>query len=188
MLARDHKHGRLGDGDGDRLQVAARVVRHLLESSGLTASGPAMLTPMVCPSGAALATTSVPMFPAAPLLFSTTIGLPSRAASRSETIRATESGVDPASKGTTTRTGPLGHSCARHVPKWRPRGAGEQQEEARGFMGCLLSGTRNTGCDDCLVAERLGRAHHGVHPVLSILASGNLNSGHEASCRVRRDL
>lgn len=90
-----------------------------LYSSEFTPSGPAMLTPIVWPSGAALATASVPMLPAAPLLFSTMKGWPSLAARRSPITRATRSGVEPASNGTTTFTGPCGHSCERAGPTQR---------------------------------------------------------------------
>ena len=66
-----------------------------LKSRALTPSGPAMLTPIVCPSGAALAIASVPRLPAAPALFSTITGWPLRLASRSPTMRAMMSGVEP---------------------------------------------------------------------------------------------
>ena len=45
-----------------------------LYSSALTPSGPAMLTPIVWPSGVDFAMALVPMFPEAPPLFSTTKG------------------------------------------------------------------------------------------------------------------
>ena len=66
-----------------------------LKSRALTPSGPAMLTPMVEPSGGALATASVPRLPLAPALLSTTIGWPVRLASLSATMRAMMSGVEP---------------------------------------------------------------------------------------------
>ena len=59
-----------------------------------------MLTPSVCPSGAALATAAVPVLPLAPGRFSTTNGLPSFVCKRSATMRAMLSGVDPAVNGT----------------------------------------------------------------------------------------
>ena len=54
-----------------------------------------MLTPIVEPSGAALAMASVPRLPLAPALFSMTIGWPVRLASLSPTMRAMMSGVEP---------------------------------------------------------------------------------------------
>ena len=64
-----------------------------------------MLTPSVEPSGAAFATTSVPILPLAPGLFSTTNALTGYSCCRpSATRRATMSGVDPGPKGTTNRT------------------------------------------------------------------------------------
>src|SRR5262245_17694350 len=75
-------------------------------------SGPTMLTPSVCPSGAALATAAVPVLPPAPALFSTTKATPSRCCSPSATMRARLSGVDPAMNGTMMVTVWEGHSCA----------------------------------------------------------------------------
>ena len=54
-----------------------------------------MLTPMVEPSGGALAIASVPRLPLAPALLSITIGWPVRLASLSPTMRAMMSGVEP---------------------------------------------------------------------------------------------
>ena len=71
-----------------------------------------MLTPSVCPSGAALATAAVPVLPLAPALFSTTKVAPSRWLSPSATMRARVSGVDPAMNGTMMLTLREGHSCA----------------------------------------------------------------------------
>ena len=71
-----------------------------------------MLTPMVVPSGAALATASVPMLPLAPGLLSMTNGWPSFFCKWSAIRRATTSGVEPAPNGTTIFTGLVGQSCA----------------------------------------------------------------------------
>src|SRR5580658_3365880 len=76
------------------------------------ASGPPMLTPIVAPSEAALATTSVPALPLAPGLFSTMKAWPSCSCRRSAISRATISGVAPAANGTMMRTVFSGHSCA----------------------------------------------------------------------------
>ena len=66
----------------------------------LMASGPPMLTPRVEPSGVAFATTSVPILPLAPGLFSMTNALAGYfCCSPSETRRATISGVDPGRRG-----------------------------------------------------------------------------------------
>src|SRR5215467_12982271 len=82
-------------------------------SNVLMASGPPMLTPSVEPSGAALATASVPTLPLAPGLFSTTNALAGYFCCRpSATRRAMMSGVDPGPKGTTIRTVFAGQSCA----------------------------------------------------------------------------
>src|SRR5262245_21693382 len=75
-------------------------------------SGPTMLTPSVCPSGAALATAAVPVLPLAPARFSTTNGLAVRCCSPSATMRARLSGVEPAANGTTMVTVCAGHSWA----------------------------------------------------------------------------
>ena len=71
-----------------------------------------MLTPSVCPSGAALAAAAVPVLPLAPARFSTTNGTPSRCCRPSPTMRARLSGVDPAMNGTMMVTVRAGHSCA----------------------------------------------------------------------------
>ncbi len=62
---------------GDRGDVGFGVVGQCENNSVLIASGPPMLIPMVAPSGAALATASVPVLPLAPGLFSITNGWPS---------------------------------------------------------------------------------------------------------------
>src|SRR5882762_2932475 len=69
----------------------------------------------VWPSGALLATCSVPMLPEAPGRFSTTTGWPRRAPSRSVTARALVSVTPPAAKGTTNRTGRDGKACPEPV-------------------------------------------------------------------------
>ena len=74
-----------------------------------------MLTPIVEPSGGALAIASVPRLPLAPALLSITIGWPVRLASLSPTMRAMMSGVEPGPYGTMIRTGPLGQSLAAAV-------------------------------------------------------------------------
>jgi hypothetical protein len=53
-----------------------------------------MLTPSVCPSGAALATAAVPVLPLAPGRFSMTKGCESLCCRLSATMRARLSGVD----------------------------------------------------------------------------------------------
>jgi hypothetical protein len=69
--------------------------------------------PMVAPSGAALATASVPRLPLAPGLFSTRKTLCGYFVdSPSATMRAMMSGVEPAPNGTTMRTVLGGQSCA----------------------------------------------------------------------------
>src|SRR5262245_27582677 len=94
-------------------------------SKVLIASGPPMLTPSVDPSGAALATISVPRLPLAPGLFSTRNALPGYFCCRpSTTRRATISGVDPGPNGTTTRTVLVGQSWAAALrPRDRNRAA-----------------------------------------------------------------
>ena len=67
---------------------------------------------MVVPSGAALATASVPRLPLAPGRLSTTNDCLDFACSRSPISRMMMSGVAPAANGTTIRTGLAGHSCA----------------------------------------------------------------------------
>ena len=84
----------------------------LENSSALITSGPTMLTPSVCPSGAALATAAVPVLPLAPARFSTIKGCFSLSCRPSATMRARLSGVEPALKGTMMVTWPDGHSCA----------------------------------------------------------------------------
>ncbi|MOA25659.1 hypothetical protein D3C78_1463990 [compost metagenome] len=90
---------------------------------GLTAS-------RVWPSGADLATNSVPIAPPAPVLFSTMTACPYFAPSFSATIRAVESTTPPAENGTMIRMGRLGKavSCAYAgmatsvaAPRERPR-------------------------------------------------------------------
>src|SRR4029079_2874026 len=76
------------------------------------ASGPPMGTPSVAPSGAALATASVPRLPPAPGLFSTMKGSPVICCSWSATRRAAMSGVDAGPKGTMMRVVFVGQSCA----------------------------------------------------------------------------
>jgi hypothetical protein len=74
----------------------------------LPASDTALPIRSVCPSGALLATNSVPMLPLAPLRLSTTKGWPRVRAKSCATRRATMSTLPPAGKGTTTRTGRSG--------------------------------------------------------------------------------
>src|SRR5580692_4229550 len=71
-----------------------------------------MLTPMVVPSGSALATSSVPVLPLAPGLFSTMKVCPVLSCKFSATMRATRSGVAPAANGTMIWTVLVGQSCA----------------------------------------------------------------------------
>src|SRR5258708_8804049 len=88
---------------------------------GLITIVPSKPSTRVGPSGALLATCSVPMLPEAPGRFSTTTGWPRRAPSRSATVRALVSVTPPAAKGTTSRTGrdgkarpePAKGSCAK---------------------------------------------------------------------------
>ena len=62
----------------------------------------------VWPSGALLATRSVPILPEAPTRFSTTTGWPQRSVSFWATIRAMMSVPPPGVKATTIRTGLVG--------------------------------------------------------------------------------
>ena len=62
------------------------------------------------PSGAALATASVPITPPAPARFSTTTVWPSAGCSFSAITRAMMSVVPPGGNGTTIRTGRFGHA------------------------------------------------------------------------------
>ena len=71
--------------------------------------------PTIVPSGAALATMSVPILPLAPGLFSITTLCFDFTCSRSAISRMMMSGVAPAANGTTIRTGLVGHSCATAV-------------------------------------------------------------------------
>src|SRR5262244_553829 len=78
-----------------------------------------MLMPMVAPSGSALATTSGPILPLAPGLFSTVKVCFRFGCSLSAMSRAPMWGVDPAANGTMIRTGLVGQSCA--MPGAAPR-------------------------------------------------------------------
>src|SRR5262245_17645009 len=76
------------------------------------ATGPPMETPIVAPTGSALASASVPRLPLAPGLLSITKLWASFCCSRSAISRATMSGVDPGPNGTTILTVFVGQSCA----------------------------------------------------------------------------
>src|SRR4051812_34261238 len=68
--------------------------------------------PIVVPSGAALATASVPVLPPAPGLFSTVTVMPGWRLWMSSAIRRPMmSGVAPGAKGTTSLTGLVGHGA-----------------------------------------------------------------------------
>ena len=78
----------------DRGEILPVVVRHRLEDEG-TVTKLSKTTITVCPSGAALATISVPMMPFAPARLSTTKGLPSASVSGGARSRATTSVAPP---------------------------------------------------------------------------------------------
>src|SRR4051812_46997163 len=68
--------------------------------------------PIVYPSGAAFATSSVPMMPFAPPRLSTTTCAPSASAIPGATVRATISTTPPGGKPTTKRSGFAGNASA----------------------------------------------------------------------------
>src|SRR5216117_2031432 len=73
---------------------------------------PSVPTSIVYPSGALLATYSMPIWPAAPVRFSTMPAWPKTCLSRSATGRVAMSVEPPAGKGTIHRIGFDGHGCA----------------------------------------------------------------------------
>ena len=80
--------------------------------TGLMLMLPVVPKKMVCPSGADLATKSVPTTPPAPGLFSTMTGWPSASDSLGAMMRATMSMPPPGGKPMTMRTGLVGNACA----------------------------------------------------------------------------
>src|SRR5216683_1730646 len=73
------------------------------------ASGPGGVTNRVWPSGSAWAAKSAPIFPPAPVLFSTTTGWPHLAVSLSAAMRARTSLMPPPGNGTMNLTGRAGN-------------------------------------------------------------------------------
>ena len=89
-------------------------------------SGAGGATIRVVPSGAARATLAAPAFMAPPATFSTITDLPQLRASRSATIRASVSVVEPGAEGTTIRTVRAGKGVLR-------RGSGRSRAQCRGL-------------------------------------------------------
>src|SRR5439155_551255 len=77
---------------------------------------PSVPTSIVYPSGALLATYSMPIWPAAPVRFSTMPAWPKTRLSRSATGRVAMSVEPPAGKGTIHRIGFDGHRAKVHDP------------------------------------------------------------------------
>jgi hypothetical protein len=114
------------------------------------ASGPPRLMPMVEPSGSALATTSVPVLPEAPGLFSTMKLMPGwRACRSSARSRPTMSGVEPGANGTMIRTGFVGQSCPACPAGCAASGAAAASSRARvaEHRDCARKGNRREYAD-----------------------------------------
>src|SRR5574343_455022 len=106
-----------------------------LYMNGPKAMGPLNPMPRVWPSGAALATTSMPSMPPAPALFSTVSGWPQRAASFSPRVRTMMSSELPAGAGTTTRTGLSGQPAAKVAGAAAARPRHSIRGRSRRFIG-----------------------------------------------------
>ena len=94
--------------DRDRPEVLSGSNGSFLKRLGFTVNVVPSTIPSVYPSGAALATTSVPMLPPAPGRFSITNGCLRLSDSLSAMTRATMSDGEPAVDGTTSLIGRFG--------------------------------------------------------------------------------
>src|SRR5271163_2662393 len=123
------------------------------------ASGPPMLTPIVVPSGSALATASVPILPLAPGLFSTTKADAGYFCCRFSAIsRATISGVEPAPNGTMIFTVFAGQSCASAGTAMACKAAKNTPKRKASFF--MFRRLRFLAEKDAVLLKRLLQARH----------------------------